>query len=482
VSNSPRHAALDLTQGPIASTLLAFSLPTLGSNALQSLNASVNAVWVGRFLGEAPLTAATNANMVLFLLMAAVFGVVMATGIMVGHSMGARDLAQAKKVVGSSAVFLVLLSLATAAIGALAAEPILRLMSTPADAMPHAVRYLRIVFYATPAVFFYIYVAMTLRGAGDARTPFIFMFVSVALDIALNPLLIFGVGPLPRLGIGGAGLAMLISQSVTLLAMLVLLYRRKHFLCIRRGELHYLRMDLAIVKVLIVRGLPMGLQMLIVSSSMLAMLGLINHYGTETTAAFGAAMQLWTYLQMPAFAVGSAVTIMAAQNIGARRWDRVAQTTTAGLGITALMIGVLVAIVYVFNHAIVGVFLPGGSGAVEIAAHVNRIVLWSFILFGGTLVLTGVVRSTGAVIGPLAILFGSLWLTRIPFAYALAPVWGEDAIWWSFPLGSIVALALGWLYYRYGSWRRLDVMGRQAGAATAAAAEPTHQSASAGQR
>src|SRR3954462_1831191 len=91
-ANSVGMKALDLTQGPIARTLIAFTLPTLGSNVLQSLNASVNAIWVGHFLGEAPLTAATNANMVLFLLMAAVFGIVMATGIMVGQSVGARDL------------------------------------------------------------------------------------------------------------------------------------------------------------------------------------------------------------------------------------------------------------------------------------------------------------------------------------------------------------------------------------------------------
>src|SRR4030095_1293256 len=212
-------------------TLIAFTLPTLGSNVLQSLNASVNAVWVGHYLGEAPLTAATNANMVLFLLMAALFGVVIATGIMVGQSIGAKDLPKAKQVVGTSAVFIVLLSLATAVVGALTAGPILRLMMRPPpDAMRSAVSYLRIIFIATLPMFFYIYVAMTLRAAGDARTPFIFMFVSVGLDIELNPLLIFGPGPLPALGIAGSALATLIAQSTTLLAMLVLLYRRKHFL------------------------------------------------------------------------------------------------------------------------------------------------------------------------------------------------------------------------------------------------------------
>lgn len=449
---------LDLTQGPITRTLIAFTLPTLGSNVLQSLNASVNAVWVGRFLGEAPLTATTNANMVLFLLMAAVFGVTIATGIMVGQGVGARDLDQAKRVVGSSAVFIVLLSVATAVTGAFTAEPILRLMSTPADAMPYAVSYLRIVFIATVPMFFYIYAAMTLRGAGDARTPFIFMFISVGLDIALNPLLIFGPGPFPALGIRGAALAMLISQTTTLLAMIVLLYRRKHFLVIHRNELHYLRLNLSIVKVLVMRGLPMGLQMLIVSSSMLTVLGLINGYGTDTAAAFGAAVQVWTYVQMPVFAVGAAVTAMAAQNIGAGRWERVTQTTWSGVTINLAMTGLVVLVVWIFNRPLLSIFLPEGSAALPIATHANVIALWSFLLFGATIVLISTVRATGAVMGPLLVIFGSLWLARIPFAYGLAPRWGQDAIWWSFPVGSIVGVVLGGLYYRYGDWRKVQLM------------------------
>lgn len=463
--------ALDLTQGPIGRTLLAFALPTLGGNVLQSLNASVNAVWVGHYLGEAPLTAATNGNAVLFLLMGIVFGIVMATGIMVGHAVGARDIQQAKRIVGTSAVFFVLLSLGTAVLGALTARPILLLMGTPPDALPYAVSYMRLVFVATPAMFFYIYVAMTLRGAGDARTPFIFLVVSVLLDIALNPVLIFGWGPLPELGIAGAGLAMLISQTVTLAAMLILLYRRHHFLCIRRAELSYLKMDPAILKVLVVRGVPMGLQMLIVSSSLLIMLGLINQFGTDVTAGFGAAMQLWTYLQMPAFAVGSAVTIMAAQSIGAGRWDRVAQTTRAGVAITLGITGALIVIVYLFNTTAVGFFLPGASVATGIAAHINVIVAWSYILFGATLVLLGAVRSTGAVAGPLLVLFGSLWVARIPFAYLLAPSWGADAIWWSFPFGSVVALLAAYLYYRFGGWRRVSIMPGAAGQRLQSASE-----------
>ena len=113
----------------------------------------------------------------------------------------------------------------------------------------------------------------------------------------------------------------------------------------------------------------MGLQMLIMSSSMLTVLGLINSYGTsETAAAFGAAVQVWTYVQMPVFAIGAAVTAMAAQNIGAGRWERVSQTTWAGAGINAAMTGLLIAIVWIFNKQALSLFLPAGSTALPIAA------------------------------------------------------------------------------------------------------------------
>jgi len=152
------------------------------------------------------------------------------------------------------------------------------------------------------------------------------------------------------------------------------------------------------------------------------------------------------------------VTAMAAQNIGAGRWERVSQATWAGAAINAAMTGLLVAVVWTFNRQALSLFLPAGSAALPIAEHANVIALWSFLLFGITIVLISTVRATGAVMGPLLVIFGSLWLARIPFAYALAPRWGQDAIWWSFPVGSIVGVVLGVLYYRYGGWRKVQLM------------------------
>ncbi|SOY67748.1 MATE family efflux transporter [Cupriavidus taiwanensis] len=447
-----------LTTGPIGRTLLLFSLPVLGSNILQSLNASINSVWVGRFLGEAALTATSNANIILFFLLGVVFGISMANTIMIGQAVGARDVDEARRVVGTSTTFFVALSVLASALGYIYTPDILAAMRTPADAAPLAVAYLRIIFLALPFMYFYNFVMMTLRGAGDSRTPFWFMLLSVVLDVVLNPVLIFGVGPIPAMGIAGSALATLIAQLASLAAMMVLLYRRRHFLLLHRGQLALLVPDPAILRALVVKGLPMGLQMVVISSSAIVMMALVNAYGSQTTAAYGVASQLWTYVQMPALAVGASVSSMVAQNVGAGLWQRVARITRMGLLFNVAMTGALVALIYLFNRHSLGLFLGTDSVAIGIAQHINVVVLWSFILFGFTIVIFGTVRATGAVMAPLVILFLSMWVIRLPFAWVLGPRIGADAIWWSFPLGSVVSLALAIGYYRFGNWRRSQIL------------------------
>ncbi|MCA3182270.1 MULTISPECIES: MATE family efflux transporter [unclassified Cupriavidus] len=447
-----------LTTGPIGRTLLMFSLPVLGSNILQSLNASINSVWVGRYLGEAALTATSNANIILFFLLGVVFGISMANTIMIGQAIGARDIDEARRVVGTSTTFFVGLSVLASAFGFAFTPEILAAMQTPHDAAPLAVIYLRIIFVALPFMYFYNFVMMTLRGAGDSRTPFYFMLLSAVLDVVLNPVLIFGVGPLPALGIAGSALATLIAQLTSLAAMLVLLYRRKHFLLLHRTQLALLKPDTAILKALVAKGLPMGLQMVVISSSAIVMMSMVNGYGSQTTAAYGVASQLWTYVQMPALAVGASVSSMVAQNVGAGLWARVSRITQVGLLFNVLMTGALVGLVYLFNRHSLGIFLGDDSVAIEIAQHINLVVLWSFILFGFTIVVFGTVRATGAVMAPLVILFISMWVIRLPFAWALGPRIGAESIWWSFPLGSVVSVVLAFLYYRFGNWKRSHIL------------------------
>jgi len=465
----PTHA---LTEGAIGKTLLMFSLPILAGNVLQSLNGSVNAIWIGHGLGEAALAAASNANAVLFFLIGTMFGVGMAANILVAQSIGARNIDQAKRAVGTSVTFFAALSLLFAALGFLLSERLMGWMHMPPDALPLATAYLRVIFLGIPFMYVLAFVSMTLRGAGDARTPFVFLVLNVVFDIALNPLFIFGFGPVPRMGIAGSAFATLIAQVVTLGALLTHLYRSKHFLVLHRGEAHYLRVDPQILRALVTKGIPMGLQMIVMSLSMIVMISLVNRFGSATTSAYGACFQLWNYIQMPGIAVGMAVSSIAAQNVGAGKWDRVQRVAMVGVGYNFLQTGTLVVIMYLFSRAALGLFLPADSAAIGIAQHINAIVVWSFIFFGVSFVLAGVVRATGAVIPPLVILFIALWLVRIPFAYALVERWQADAIWWSFPLGSLISMTLSIAYYRFGGWRRARMLATPPPAAPALVPAP----------
>jgi putative MATE family efflux protein len=432
-----------LTSGSIPRTLFVFALPILLGNVLQSVNGSINAVWIGKFLGAAALTGANNSNIVIFLLLGAVFGVTMASTILIAQHVGSRRMEEAKKVTGSSATFFFVLSLLFSIGGFFAAPSILHWMGTPADAIGYGVDYLRVMFVALPASYAFFFVNGALRGAGDSKTPFRFLLMSVVLDIALNPLFIFGLGPLPALGIAGSALATLVAQSLSLAAILRHVYRERHPLAIHVGEWHMFRVDWGIIRSLVLKGVPMGLQMIVLSSSMVLFLRVVNRFGSDTAAAFAADMQLWTYVQMPALALGAAVSSMAAQNIGAKEWQRVADTAKYGVLFNMLLTGVPVLLIY----------LPPGSPAVAIATHMNHIILWSYPLFGISMVLSGVVRAAGAVMAPLFILLVSLLIVRTPLAEYGYQHWGADGVWWSFSVSAIVAAALSTAYYLSGSWR-----------------------------
>ena len=453
--NAPRS----LTEGSISSGMLRFALPILFANILQSLNGSVNSVWVGRYLGEAALTATSNSNTVLFLLIGTAFGIAMAATILVGQCIGARDMPEAKRVVGTSATFFASISVLMAIIGLVFAEPLLIAMRTPAFALPLAVAYMRVIFLALPFIFMYAFVGSVLRGAGDSKTPFYFMLLSVAIDIALNPVFIFGFGPIPRLGIAGSALATLVAQAVTLIALVVHLYRRRHMLVLHKDEVQYLRLDWAIVGTLVKKGIPMGGQMLVVSLSGVLMISLVNNFGVDTAAAFGAALQLWNYIQMPAFAVGMGVSAMAAQNVGAQKWDRVHSVARVGVLYSVILTGSMVLVIELLDRTAFELFLPAGSAALNIATHLNHIVTWSFMFFGVTMVLFGVVRATGAVMAPLFILTLALLLVRFPLADALIGRFQVDAVWWSWPVSSALASILAILYYKYGGWRSSRMAG-----------------------
>ena len=475
-SSPSRPGQQDLTTGPIGRTLILFALPTLASNILQSLNGSINAIWVGRFLGESALAATSNANNIMFLMFAAVFGFGMAATILVGQSFGRRDIDGARRAFGSAVGLIFWSSIGVATLGWIFAPEILALLATPGAAMALALTYLRIIFLALPASMLLVLITMGLRGTGDAMTPLWFSVLATILDAGLNPLFIRGFGPIPRMGIAGSATASLIANVVALVALVAYIYRRDLTLRLRGAELGYLFPTRAVVWAIVTKGVPIGAQMVVIAVAGLTMIGLVNREGVDTSAAFGVTLQLWAYVQMPAMAVGAAVSAMAAQNIGAGRWDRVDRITRSGLLFTTAVTASMVVALLGFDRPVMALFIGGASPALPIARHIQLIATWGFILFGMTMVFFGVVRANGAVLGPLVILFVAMFPVRIGFATALKPILGVDALWLSFPIGSITTFLLAALFYRYGSWRKASMVvpsAHEAETHAQAAAEPS---------
>jgi Na+-driven multidrug efflux pump len=284
------------------------------------------------------------------------------------------------------------------------------------------------------------------------------MLLSVGLDIALNPVFIFGVGPIPRLGIAGSALATFVAQAVSLPALVRHLYRRRHLLVLHKDELALLKVDWGVVGTLVKKGIPMSAQMLVMSLSGVLMITLVNRFGVDTTAAFGAALQLWNYIQMPAFAVAMAMSAMTAQNVGAGKWSRVSSIARVGVLYNVVLTGAIALAMELLDAPLFALFLPEGSAARLIASHLNRVVTGSFVFFGVAVALFGVVRATGAVIAPLVILTITLLAVRFPVAEFFLGSYGVDAVWWSFPVSSGLSALLAVLYYRYGGWRGAHMM------------------------
>lgn len=445
-----------LIEAPVGKTLFYFAMPVLLGNIFQSLNGFFNAIFVGNLLGENALAAVSNGNHVVFL-MATIMGISMACSILVAQAVGGERIEEAKRVVGTSTVFFLFLSLLLSILGNIFTPQLLDWMNTPQESKELAESYLRIQFFTVPFINMMQFVMAILRGSGDSKIPFYFLAGAVILDIILNPLLIQGTGPLPQMGVAGSSLASLLAQAVSLILMIGYLYYQKYFLRITWKERSYFRLDWVILRAVIQKGTPMALQMFVVASSAFAFIQLVNRFGAEATAAFSAATQLSNYVQMPSFAIGSAVTSMAAQNIGANRWDRVNRITGSGVVIQVFISGMMAAGLLIWNQEALKLFVDDPK-TVAIGMEINTITLWSFVIFGIMPVVSGVVRSTGAVMVPLLITIIALWGIRIPFSYWLADIYGLAAIWWTIPIGFTVAVALNTLYYFLGSWREAKML------------------------
>lgn len=456
VSASDRQVADErsLTSSPIARTLLSFSLPILLTLALHSLNGAVNALWVGSFLGQVGLAATANANLIMVLIFSTMIGFCTAISIMVSQHMGRGDIDAARRAVGTGATLFLTLSLLLTIVGWLAAPALLGWMDTPAEVRAPALSYLRVMFLNLPFSIFALFLTQILRGTGDSLTPLRCAVPGIVIEVLVNPILIHGFGPVPPLGTAGSALTTLLASSCATILLVRAIYRRELVVRLRGREFAYLYPSWPLLRYTIGRGVPLGLQMVVFSGSSLLMMGLINQHGTATAAAFGAINQIWIFVQMPANAVSLAVSTMAAQNIGAGRWDRVSQLVRMGAAVNLVSTALVVGGAMLLDQHLLRLFLPENEAAVTIAQRINIIGGWGFVIQSVTLTLSAVMRANGVALVPLIFMFIAFGPGRVGSAMLLQGILGVDAIWLSFPIGSIMSFVMNSLYYKLGTWRQ----------------------------
>lgn len=457
-TRAPQSPQGSLTRGPVVRSLLAFAMPAIAANVLQTLNLSINAIWVGQLIGQEGLAATANVNLLLGLVQMVTLGFGMAVTILIARAMGAGDTEAMRRSFGAGVGFFSVAGLVLAVGGVCAAPWLLAPLRMPPEVLPLALDYARLSFAGIPVALLFVFLVLALRGTADAKTPLLFVVLGTVLDAVLNPLLILGLGPLPALGVSGSALANLIASTLSLALLLAYIYARDLPIRLRGAELRYLVAPIALIRTMTVQGVPMGLQMIVSSAASLTMMVLVNGEGTATVAAYAAILQLWGYVSMPANGLGNAASTMAAQNIGAGRWERVDRIALASSALGFAITLAVVVPLLLLDRPLLGLFLDAQGEGMRVAQHINDRATWGFVLYGFLLPLVVIPRANGANLAPLVIMTIMFIPVRLGFAWLLQPYWGADALWWSFPVSFFVAGLMIVAYYRHGGWRRLRVL------------------------
>lgn len=441
----------DLTEGSILRHLVKFSIPMALGSALQVGYIIVNALWVGNGLGSEALAAVTLSFSVYYVLIAIAAGLTLATSILVSQACGAKDMEGLQRVVNNSVLLIGGISVICLLAGLLWSDELLILMNTPAVLLPTALRYLHIMMLATPFLFGMFLTAALLRGTGDSVTPLYYQGGAVLLTAILDPLLMFGWLGFPRLGVYGTAYGAVSAHIVMLIALLFHIQITKHIAC---PNWKHLRLDVATSLLTLKIGVPSMVQQALVAAGMVAIIGLVNNFGSDGTAAYGIVLRIDQLAMLPGSTIGMAVSVIAGQNIGAQRFERVRSVFWNGLllslGATLLASGV----VLIVPSFIMDMFVNDPE-VISIGSMYLRILAVGYMFFAVTYVSNGIINGSGHTLVTTILTLISLWIIRIPLAAALSHITGKiESIWVAIVL-SFAALTLTSLaYYAHGGWKR----------------------------
>ncbi len=446
-----RNGTTDFTRGSIPRHLILFSMPMLAGNFLQAAYNTVDSFWVGRYLGPRALAAVSVSAPIIFSLISLVVGLTVAVTILVAQYYGAGESERVRHVVTNSLVFITEIAIIMSIIGVLARNALLRMINVPADVFDHASTYLGVFLAGLVGMFLYNAASAILRGLGDSRTPLRFLAYATVANIVLDPLFIFGIGPIPRMEVAGVALATILAQGFSAVAALVYLHKVSGLL--KLGP-NWWRVDFKLFALVSRLGLPAGAQQTIVSLSGLAVNSIVNRFGSTVMAGYGVGLRLDQFAFMPAMSGGLAVTSLVGQNLGAGREDRVAQIVRWALVLTGGITAVFSLAVLSMPGSLVGIFTRSAD-VIAVGAQYLRFAAFSYVPYALMFAVSGVLRGAGDTVTSMLITLASLWVVRVPMAAILSrlPGFGVTGVWVAIVAGPVAGTILNYAYYRTGRWK-----------------------------
>lgn len=433
-------------------SFLRFLAPLMLSNALQSLFGTVSNVYLGQMIGVDALAAVSTFFPVFFFLFAFVMGLSTGATVLIGQAFGAGEHGRVKIVVGTTLAIGLLLSMSVGLIGGLFSRQLMMALATPTDILDQASRYARVMLLTMPLGFVFLLMTAMIRGVGDAVTPLLALALSTAIGLTLTPMLIRGGFGLPALGITSPAWAAAISNAVTLIVLAGYLLRKKHALAPDVALLRHVRLNRTVIGQILGIGLPSAVGMVVMAIAELVLLGLVNGFGSDATAAYGAVNQVMGYTQFTAMSISIAVSILGAQAIGGGDRARLDGIVRTGLAFNLVLTGGLVALIYLMPRAVLGIFITDGA-VLDLAKGLLFIALWSSVPFGLATTFSGAMRAAGVALTPMLLSIFAIVAIELPSAVILSRTIGLEGVWAAYPIVFCAMFVLQMGYYLM-VWRK----------------------------
>ncbi len=435
----------DLTKGNPGKQIFAFAVPMLLGNVFQQFYNIVDTIIIGRYIGTDALAATGATFPVIFVLISLVIGITTGTSIIISQYFGAKDYTRVKRAIDTTFIFLFFASIALTVLGLLLIGPVWRLLALPQHLVADATLYFNIFAIGLVLMFGYNGVSAVLRGLGDSKTPLYFLIIATILNIILDLLFVLVF----KWGIAGVAIATVVAQGVSF-GLSILYLNRYHQLI--RVSYSGIVFDRDIFRKSLRIGIPTGLQHTFVSLGMMALLRIVNSFGTNTIAAYTIAGRIDSFAALPAMNISMALSTFTGQNLGANKPERVRAGLKSTMQWTSALSLLVTLIVWVFGRDLMRVFTTDPN-VIEIGYEYLIIVSTFYIFFSAMFVTNGVLRGAGDTLIPMFITLFALWVFRIPSSYLLSLKFGTIGIWWGIPIAWFLGWLLSFLYYKSGKWR-----------------------------